>query len=75
VERRSITRGLLSAPDGYRVAAEIVLTTRDGDARLALRADARSPHYREPLTIAARAGLTELAEELRFFGTRQPVVS
>jgi hypothetical protein len=72
VERRSTTRGHLSAPDGFTVEAEIVLTARDdGGARLTLRADARSARYREPLMIAARAGLTELAEELRFFGTRQ----
>jgi hypothetical protein len=73
-DRRSSTRGHLSAPDGYTVDTEIVLTTREGDdARLTLRADARLARYREPLTIAARAGLTELAEELRFFGTRQTV--
>jgi len=71
VECRSVTRGRLSAPDGYAVDTEIVLITRDGDARLTLRADARSPQYREALTVAARAGLTELAQELRFFGTRQ----
>jgi hypothetical protein len=71
-DRRSTTHGHLSAPDGYTVAATIVLTTGDdGGARLTLRADARSADYREPLTIAARAGLTELVEELRFFGTRQ----
>ena len=75
VERRSTTRGRLSAPDGYTVATEIVLTSREGgEARLTLRADARCASYREPLTIAARAGLTELAEELRFFGTRQAAV-
>ena len=77
VERRSTTRGWLSAPDGYRVETEVVLTTREssGDARLTLRADARSARYREPLTIAARAGLTELAQELRFFGTRQAALN
>ena len=75
-ERRSSTHGHLSAPDGYTVATEIVLTTRDGnDARLTLKADARSAHYRGPLTVAARAGLTELAEELRFFGTRQAALN
>ncbi|HEX4491554.1 MAG TPA: hypothetical protein VH914_10145 [Acidimicrobiia bacterium] len=72
VEHRSTTHGHLSAPDGYTVPATIVLTTGDdGAARLSLRADARSARHREPLTIAARAGLTELVEELRFFGTRQ----
>jgi hypothetical protein len=76
VERRSTTRGHLSAPDGFTVEAEIVLTTCHGrDARLTLRADARSARYREPLTIAARAGLTELAEELRFFGTREAALN
>jgi hypothetical protein len=71
-DRRSTTRARLSAPDGFTVETEIVLTTREGgDARLTLRADAESPRYREPLTTAARAGLTELVEELRFFGTRQ----
>jgi hypothetical protein len=75
-ERRSTTRGYLSAPDGYTVATEIALTIRDGDgARLTLRADAGSPRYREPLMIAAKAGLTELAEELRFFGTRQAALN
>ena len=74
--RSSSTRGHLSAPDGYTVDTEIRLTTRDGgDPKLTLRADARSPRYREELTIAARAGLTELAEELRFFGTRQHAVN
>lgn len=72
VERRSTSRGYLSAPDGYTVETEIVLTAPEtGTARLTLRADARSPRHREALTLAARAGLTELAEELRFFGTRQ----
>jgi hypothetical protein len=76
VERRSTTRGHLSAPDGFTVDAEIVLTARDdGGARLTLRADARSARYRDSLTIAARAGLTELAEELRFFGTRQAALN
>jgi hypothetical protein len=76
VERRSTTRGHLSAPDGFTVETEIVLTTREsGEARLTLRADARSARYREPLTVAARAGLTELAEELRFFGTRQAALN
>jgi hypothetical protein len=75
-ERGSITRGHLSALDGYTVETEIVLTTRDGrDARLTLRADARSDRYREPLTLAARAGLSELVEELRFFGTRQAALN
>ena len=73
---RSTTRGRLSAPDGFTVDTEIVLTTRDGnDARLTLRADAVAAHYRSPLTVAARAGLTELAEELRFFGTRQAALN
>jgi hypothetical protein len=72
----SFTRGRLSAPDGYCVDAEIVLTTREGtDPRLTLRADACSKRYREELMVAARAGLCELAEELRFFGTRQHAVS
>jgi hypothetical protein len=75
-ERRSSTRGYLSAPDGYTVATEIVLTSRDaGDARLTLHADTRSARYRESLMIAARAGLTELAQELRFFGTRQAALN
>jgi hypothetical protein len=72
VEHRSATRGQLSAPDGFTVDAEIVLTTRaTGESRLTLRADACSARHRAPLAIAARAGLIELVEELRFFGTRQ----
>ena len=31
--------------------------------------------YAEELMVAARAGLCELAEELRFFGTRQHAVN
>lgn len=73
--RTFCTRALLSAPDGFTVGAEIVLTTREGSApRLTLRATAPR-HYRDQLATAARAGLTELAEELRFFGTRQPALS
>ena len=72
----SATRGHLSAPDGFTVETEITLTTRDGsEPKLTLRADARSEKYRDELTVAARAGLTELTEELRFFGTRQPAVN
>jgi hypothetical protein len=72
----SSTRGRLCAPDGYCVDAEIVLTTSEGaDPRLTLRADAGSKRYRGELVVAARAGLCELAEELRFFGTRQPAVN
>ena len=70
------TRGRLSAPDGLAVDADILLTTRDGtEPRLTLRAHAPSEKYRDELAVAARAGLTELAEELRFFGTRQHAVS
>jgi hypothetical protein len=73
--RRSSTRARLCGPDGYTVDAEIVLSTRAGaDPRLTLLADARSEVHREPLAIAARAGLDELVEELRFFGTRQQMV-
>jgi hypothetical protein len=72
----SFTRGRLCAPDGYCVDAEIVLTTREGmEPRLTLRADAGSKRYRAELMVAARAGLCELAEELRFFGTRQHAVN
>jgi hypothetical protein len=75
-KRCSFTRGHLSAPDGYTVDTEIRLTTREGaEPKLTLRADARSSRYRDELTIAGRAGLTELAEELRFFGTRQHAVN
>jgi hypothetical protein len=75
-ERRCFsTRGRLSASDGFTVNTEIVLTTREGtEPRLTLRAHAPSK-YRDGLAIAGRAGLTELAEELRFFGTRQHAVS
>jgi hypothetical protein len=70
------TRGRLSAPDGYTVETEIVLTTRDGTGpRLTLRAHSPSPKYRSELAIAGRAGLTELAQELRFFGSRQHAAS
>ena len=73
--RTFCTRTRLSAPDGFTVGAEIVLTTREGSApRLTLRATAPL-QYRDQLATAARAGLTELAEELRFFGTRQPALS
>jgi hypothetical protein len=69
-------RGRLCAPDGFCVDTEIVLTTREGsDPRLTLRTDAESKTHREELTIAARAGLDELAEELLFFGTRQHAVN
>jgi hypothetical protein len=74
--RCSSTRGRLCAPDGYTVDIEIVLTTREGvDPRLTLRADAGSGAHRDELMIAARAGLDELAQELRFFGTRQHAVT
>jgi hypothetical protein len=69
-------RGRLCAPDGFCVDTEILLTTREGsDPRLTLRTDTGSETHREELTIAARAGLDELAEELLFFGTRQHAVS
>ncbi len=69
-------QGRLCAPDGFCVDAEILLTTREGtDPRLTLRADAESKAHRDELTIAARAGLDELAEELLFFGTRQHAVN
>jgi len=68
--------GRLCAPDGFCVDAEILLTTREGsDPRLTLRTSAESETHREELTIAARAGLDELAEELLFFGTRQHAVN
>jgi hypothetical protein len=74
--RRSSTWARLCAPDGFTVDAEIVLRTRDGaDPRLTLLADPKSDVHRDPLAIAARAGLDELVEELRFFGTRQQTVS
>ena len=74
--RRSSTSGRLCAPDGFTVDAEIVLTTPDGsDPRLTLQADPISEAHRDDLVIAARAGLTELAEELRFFGTRHHSMS
>ena len=74
--RCSSTRGRLSAPDGFTEDAEIMLTTREGvEPRLTLRAEGGSNGHREQLTIAAKAGLSELAEELRFFGTRQHAVS
>jgi hypothetical protein len=74
--RCSSTRGRLCAPDGFTVDIEIVLTTRESsDARLTLRADPGSEEHRGDLLIAARAGLDELAQELRFFGTRQHAVS
>jgi hypothetical protein len=58
------------------VDAEIVLSTRDGsEPRLTLLADPGSDAHRAELAIAARAGLDELIEELRFFGTRQQTVS
>lgn len=73
--RTFCTRARLSAPDGFTVGAEIVLTTKDGAApRLTLRATAPL-QYRAQLATAGRAGLSELAEELRFFGTRQPALS
>ena len=69
-------RGRLCAPDGFCVDASIVLTAREGsDPRLTLTADAESETHRDELTVAARAGLDELAEELLFFGTRQHAVS
>jgi hypothetical protein len=76
LDARTFSTGArLSAPDGFTVGAEIVLTTRDGATpRLTLRA-AAPLRYRDQLATAARAGLTELAEELRFFGTRQPALS
>jgi hypothetical protein len=74
--RRSSTWARLCGPDGFTVDAEIVLSTRDGvDPRLTLVADPRSETHRANLAIAARAGLDELVEELRFFGTRQQTVS
>jgi hypothetical protein len=74
--RLSSTRGHLSAPDGYTVKIDIELATSEGrEPRLTLRGDAGSEKYREPLAIAARAGLAELAEELRFFGSRQHAVN
>jgi hypothetical protein len=73
---RSSTWARLCGPDGYTVDAEIVLSTRDGsDPRLTLLADPGSDAHRAELAIAARAGLDELIEELRFFGTRQQTVS
>ncbi len=74
--RSSATRGRLCAPDGFTVGIEIVLGTSEGsDPRLTLRADPVSDAYRATMTVAARAGLEELAEELHFFGTRQHAVS
>jgi hypothetical protein len=74
--RRSSTRARLCGPDGYTVDAEIVLTTREGtEPRLSLSADPRCESQREPLAIAARAAIDELAEELLFFGSRQQTVS
>jgi hypothetical protein len=74
--RRSSAWGTLCGPNGFTVDAEIVLTTRDGlDPRLALKTAPVSQRHHEELTIAARAGLDELAEELLFFGTRQQMVS
>jgi hypothetical protein len=68
----SSTHGRLCAPDGYTVDIEVLLTTREGtDPRLSLRADPGSRAYRDELMVAAKAGLAELAEELRFFGSRQ----
>jgi hypothetical protein len=70
------SRARLCAPDGFCVDAEILLMTRDGaEPRLMLRADAGSEEHRDDLTIAARAALDELAEELMFFGTRHHTVS
>jgi hypothetical protein len=72
----SASRGRLCAPDGFMVAIEIVLTTSEGsEPRLTLHADPVPDAYRSEMTIAGRAGLEELAEELHFFGTRQHAVS
>jgi hypothetical protein len=69
-------QGRLSAPNGFCVDTEILLTTRAGsEPRLTLRTDAESKSHRDELTVAARAGLDELAEELLFFGTRQHAVN
>lgn len=74
--RRSSTSARLCAPDGYTVDATVSLTTREGvDPQLTLRTGPICEVYREELVIAARAGLTELAEELLFFGTRQPAMT
>jgi hypothetical protein len=74
--RRSWTSARLCAPDGFTVDAKVVLTTRDGaDPRLSLRTAPVSGAHRDALVIAARAGLSELAEELLFFGTREPAMS
>jgi hypothetical protein len=74
--RRSSTQARLCAPDGYTVDAEIVLMTRAGvEPRLTLIADPGRESQREPLGIAARAAIDELAEELLFFGSRHQTVS
>ena len=74
--QRSSTSARLCAPDGFTVAATIVLTTRDGaDARLTLHTEPVCGAHRDDLVITARAGLCELAEELLFFGTRQPAMT
>ena len=74
--RRSATNARLCGPDGYTVDAEIVLTTREGfDPRLSLRTGPICETHRDDLVTAARAGLSELAEELLFFGTRQPAMT